>query len=196
MIKNRFDTNCSVCKIPVMKGEGFAVNNASTGGVWVNYCADHAPKGEPRQQRPAPKAAPKPAPKATSQSVAKAAPKAAAENSLEAELRAMGGIVNLKGKEYVLYKGLLMLAKKSGCTDIIVEAVEIDTEKGYAIMRATVSGKLGTSVDYGDATQSNVGRMIAPHYIRMASTRAKARALRDWLGCGITALEELGSKGD
>lgn len=190
MIKNRFPTNCSVCKIPVAKGEGFAVNNASTGGKWVNFCADHAPSEEPRQQRPAPKAAPKAAP----QPAPKAAPKPAAENSLEAELRAMGGIVNLKGKEYVLYKGLLMLAKKSGCTDIIVEAVEIDTEKGYAIMKATVTGKLGTSVDYGDATQSNVGRMIAPHYIRMASTRAKARALRDWLGCGITALEELGSK--
>ena len=151
MIKNRFPTNCSVCKIPVAKGEGFAVNNASTGGKWINFCADHAPSEEPRQQRPAPKAAPKAAP----QPVSKPAPKPAAENSLEAELRAMGGIVNLKGKEYVLYKGLLMLAKKSGCTDIVVEAVQIDMDKGYAIMQATVTGKLGTSVDYGDATQSN-----------------------------------------
>ena len=186
MIKNRFASNCSVCKIPIAKGEGFAVNNADTGGKWKNYCKDHAPAQEERNHRPAPKQASKAATPAKT-----AAPK---ETSLEAELRAMGGIVNLKGKEYVLYKGLLMLAKKSGCTDIVVEAVEIDMDKGFAIMRATVTGKLGTSVDYGDATQQNTGKMIGPHFIRMASTRAKARALRDWLGCGITALEELGSK--
>lgn len=185
MIKNRFDTNCSVCGVPVMKGEGYAANNASTGGKWRNFCKDHAPEEGPREQRSAPQPASRPAPKA-------AAP--AKEDGLLAELHAMGAVVSLKGKEYVLYKGLLMLAKKSGCTDIAVEAVQIDMDKGYAIMKATVMGKLGTSVDYGDATQSNCGKMIAPHFIRMASTRAKARALRDWLGCGITALEELGEK--
>jgi hypothetical protein len=194
MIKNRFASNCSVCKIPIAKGEGFAVNNADTGGKWKNYCKDHAPAQEERSHRPAPKQAPQAAAPAPTKAPTKtSAPK---ETSLEAELRAMGGIVNLKGKEYVLYKGLLMLAKKSGCTDIVVEAVEINMDKGFAIMRATVTGKLGTSVDYGDATQQNTGKMIGPHFIRMASTRAKARALRDWLGCGITALEELGSKGD
>ena len=138
MIKNRFDTNCSVCGVPVMKGEGFAVNNASTGGKWKNFCKDHAPEEEPREQRSAP------------QPAAKAAPKPAApakEDGLLAELHAMGAVVSLKGKEYVLYKGLLMLAKKSGCTDIVVEAVQIDMDKGYAIMKATVMGKLGTSVD-------------------------------------------------
>src|ERR687898_241588 len=52
-------------------------------------------------------------------------------------------------------------------------------------------GKFG---GIGDASPQNVNRAIAPHLIRMAETRAKARALRDAINVGVTAFEELGGE--
>jgi len=46
--------------------------------------------------------------------------------------------------------------------------------------------------DIGDANPQNCNSKVARHLIRMASTRAKARAFRDMDNIGMTALEELG----
>ena len=56
---------------------------------------------------------------------------------------------------------------------------------------ATLKGTRGEFVDVADASPQNVNRMMATCTLRMASTRAKARVLRDYLGIGICSLEEL-----
>lgn len=72
-----------------------------------------------------------------------------------------------------------------------------DADNGnVAIVKATVKlerdGEFYQFTGIGDASADNVNRNIAPHLIRMAETRAKARALRDAINVGVTAFEELG----
>jgi hypothetical protein len=59
-------------------------------------------------------------------------------------------------------------------------------------VHAEVETAQGTFTGLGDASPGSVTRMMAPHLLRMAETRAKARALRDAVNVGVTALEELG----
>jgi hypothetical protein len=68
------------------------------------------------------------------------------------------------------------------------------TDNGYmAIVRALAESKIGELfVDVGDANPTNCNPKVAKHLLRMASTRAKARALRDFTNIGMTCLEELG----
>lgn len=105
-------------------------------------------------------------------------------------------IVNLRGKDFVLYAGLLDLAHQKGIRRLETELVQLPTEanRGECVVKATLELKEGeVYTDYGDANPTNVNRPIAAHIIRMASTRAKARVLRDATNIGLTALEELGS---
>lgn len=108
------------------------------------------------------------------------------------ELKKQGFIVQLQGKDFILYKGLLVLAHEMRLVSIETEPIEIDWEHGRFVFKAVAIGKDGERfTGYGDATTKNVGKKILPHALRMAETRAKARALRDFTGLGMTAFEEM-----
>lgn len=102
-------------------------------------------------------------------------------------------IVNRQGKDFVLYAGLLDAAHRNGLSSISTSVYEAPRaeNKWTAICQATVVFPWGSYSGIGDAHAENVGRMIQPHIIRMAETRAKARALRDALNVGMAAVEEL-----
>lgn len=107
-------------------------------------------------------------------------------------------IVNRQGKDFVLYAGLLDQAHREGLKRISTKLLQApdDTNSQVAICWAEVETEKGIFSGIGDAGPHNVGRMIAPHTIRMAETRAKARALRDAINVGVTAFEELGDVDD
>ena len=101
--------------------------------------------------------------------------------------------MNLQGKDFVLYEGLLDEFHKNGGNSIETELVQSElNEEVFFIFKATVKGTRGTFTGYGDACRGNVNPMVAPHMLRMAETRAKARALRDYNNIGVTSLDELG----
>jgi hypothetical protein len=95
---------------------------------------------------------------------------------------------------------------------IKTEMIENDWEKKRAIFKATVQTCLNNETThvsdddeevmfkqtfeaYGDATQENCGDMVKIHYIRMAETRAIARALR-WATNNAKAAEEETENGE
>lgn len=107
-------------------------------------------------------------------------------------------IIQRHGKDFVLYAGLLDEAHSRGLTSIETELLQVPTNgSDAAIVKATVTmGNEGRFDGIGDASPANVGNNIVPHIIRMAETRAKARALRDAINVGVTAFEELGGENE
>jgi hypothetical protein len=104
-------------------------------------------------------------------------------------------IKQIEGKDFVLYAGLLDLAHQKGMTSLETEILQFPTkDNGYmAIVKAFCESKVGeTFSDIGDANPENCNSKVVKHLLRMASTRAKARCLRDFTNVGMTALEELG----
>jgi hypothetical protein len=103
-------------------------------------------------------------------------------------------IVNLQGKDFVLYAGLLAEAHERGLQSIETRVLQLPAEENgwTAVAQATVTMKDGsTFVEFGDASPKNVGPKIVNAIIRMALTRAKGRALRDAVNVGVTMFEEL-----
>lgn len=112
-------------------------------------------------------------------------------------------VIQREGKDFVLYAGLVDLLHQVSGGDFTImtklEQAPSDANGLTAIVSATASiGRPGgPGVDrmasgLGDANPGNVNRMMQPHLIRLAETRAKGRCLRDLLNIGLVTVEELG----
>ena len=107
-------------------------------------------------------------------------------------------VVERHGRTFVLYAGLLNMAHESGLTAIETQLIQAPTDQngGVAICSAAVT--LTTSsgnkrfTGIGDASASSVSPAMQTSLIRMAETRAKARALRDAVNVGMASVEEEG----
>jgi hypothetical protein len=103
-------------------------------------------------------------------------------------------ITTIEGREFVKYPGLLDLGHQKGISQIEVEVVQLPTaENGhFAVCKASIVSRTGESfIDIGDANPGNCNSKVSKHLLRMASTRAIARALRSFTNIGMTCLEEL-----
>jgi len=95
--------------------------------------------------------------------------------------------------EAINFKGLLAIAHEEGLTSVRTELIQVPSEENNrtAIVRATVKTRKGMFTGIGDASPTNVNRRIIPHVLRMAETRAIARAFRVAVNVGAVAVEEL-----
>lgn len=102
-------------------------------------------------------------------------------------------IINLQGKEFITFEGLLAEFHKNEGKSIETEETANSTEDSPKF-KAIVEGKNGKFTGHGDANSSNVNTMIAKHKYRMAETRAIARALRWYNNIGMCSVDELGGE--
>ena len=103
-------------------------------------------------------------------------------------------ITKIGDKEFVTYEGLLNLFHQNEGKEIHTELISKtlgSEEEVFFIFKAVVIGERGIYEGYGDACKGNVGSLVMKHMMRMAETRAKARALRDYNNIGMCSAEEI-----
>jgi hypothetical protein len=99
--------------------------------------------------------------------------------------------VMIQGKPFVKVAGLLALAHQRGLQSLRTTFTYNDAE--LALAECTAVFPFGTYTDVGDADRANVNAKVKASFRRVAATRATARALRQALGVGMVAVEELES---
>ena len=99
-------------------------------------------------------------------------------------------IVELHGKQFITFSGLLTLAHERGLVSLKADFITVTAEIALAHAVATFADGR-TFEESADATPGNVNAKIRPHFPRMALTRSKARCLRDALNISMIAIEEL-----
>jgi hypothetical protein len=102
-------------------------------------------------------------------------------------------LIYLHGCPFVKYAGLLAKAREAGLVQLDAR-IEFHSD-ALVLASATATFQDGrVFTEWADATPENVGVQVRPHWIRIALTRAKARALRDALNIGVCTVEELGEE--
>lgn len=113
--------------------------------------------------------------------------------------------VNIKGKDAIKLEGLTALAHEKGMWKFETTIIQYpsDVNQWTAICQTTIGGydydpatdKIREVVysDIGDANVNNCTKMVAAAYIRMASTRSQARALRKYTNIDMVCTSEMDS---
>jgi hypothetical protein len=99
-------------------------------------------------------------------------------------------IVWISNRPFVRHAGLLKLAHERGLVSLTVEWTYNDADLSLAHAVAVFADGRRFE-ESGDATPANTNKKVAPHFRRVALTRASARALRLALGVDLVAVEEL-----
>lgn len=104
-------------------------------------------------------------------------------------------VLFIERKAFVLYAGLLHVAQEEGIKELSVSIAQVPSaENGHTAiaMAKAITSDGSVFVDVGDASPTSVGAdKFIPHLLRVASTRAKARVLRDAYAISMTSVEEL-----
>ena len=111
--------------------------------------------------------------------------------------------VNIKGKDAIKLEGLTAFAHEKGIWKFETDIIQFPGDQnGWTAICKTIVGGYDwdpteekiVRVEYsdiGDANTTNCGKMVAASYIRMASTRSQARALRKYTNIDMVCSSEL-----
>jgi hypothetical protein len=103
-------------------------------------------------------------------------------------------IVSLRGRDFPQFAGVLDAATKAGLRSLRTTVIQIPSpENGHlAVVMARAEFEDGRVFeDVGDCSPASTSPQLAAAALRLASTRAKGRVLRDSINVGQTLLEEL-----
>ena len=104
-------------------------------------------------------------------------------------------IVDIKGKKFITYAGLLAEAHSKGLRRLSVMELNVNWEKksAYCIVEAELMTDKEIKIiqGVGSGTPENCSSMVKDHFVEMSQTRAKARALRDILNIDMVSVDEL-----
>jgi hypothetical protein len=103
-------------------------------------------------------------------------------------------IVTRKNAKFPTYPGLLDAATRAGLMGITTQVIQMPSaENGMmaVVMARAIFEDGRVFEDVGDASPENCSDTVKSAVLRMASTRAKGRCLRDAVNIGVTMFEEL-----